>query len=58
MFGRNRDGQLGRGGEVESNTPFRAQPKQVASLVKNHNVAVEGIALGTNHCIALAVKKI
>jgi alpha-tubulin suppressor-like RCC1 family protein len=27
LFGRNRDGQLGRGGEVESNTPFRAQPK-------------------------------
>lgn len=56
MFGRGRDGQLGRGGENESNT-YRAQPKQVTELEKE-GLLVEDIALGYNHCIALAVKKI
>jgi hypothetical protein len=58
MFGRGRDGQLGRGGEVESIAAYRTQPKQVVSLVKNQNAIVEDLALGSNHCIALAVKKI
>jgi hypothetical protein len=58
MFGRGRDGQLGRGGEVESIAAYRTQPKQVVSLVKDKNAIVEDLALGSNHCIALAVKKI
>lgn len=58
MFGRGRDGQLGRGGEIESIAAYRTQPKQVISLVRDHSAIVEDIALGSNHCIALAVKKI
>jgi alpha-tubulin suppressor-like RCC1 family protein len=58
LFGRGRDGQLGRGGEIESIAAYRTQPKQVISLVRDQNAIVEDIALGSNHCIALAVKKI
>lgn len=58
LFGRGRDGQLGRGGEVESIAAYRTEPKRVNSLQKEHNVLVEEIALGSNHCLALAVKKI
>ena len=32
LFGRGRDGQLGRGGEVESIAAYRTEPKQVVSL--------------------------
>lgn len=58
MFGRGRDGQLGRGGEIESIAAYRTEPKQVVTLQKEHNVIVEDVALGSNHCLALAVKKI
>lgn len=58
MFGRGRDGQLGRGGEIESVAAYRTEPKQVVTLVKEHQAVVEDIALGSNHCLALAVKKI
>jgi hypothetical protein len=58
MFGRGRDGQLGRGGEIESIAAYRTQPKQVVSLVKEHKAMVEDLALGRNHCIALSVKNI
>ena len=58
LFGRGRDGQLGRGGEVESVAAYRTEPKQVVSLEKDQKVAVEDIALGSNHCLALAVKRI
>lgn len=56
LFGRGRDGQLGRGGEIESIAAYRTEPKPVNSLIKEHQV--EDIALGSNHCLALAVKKI
>lgn len=58
MFGRGRDGQLGRGGEVESIAAYRTEPKQVVSLQKEHNCLVEDLALGSNHCLAMAAKKI
>ncbi len=56
MLGKARDGQLGRGGEVESNAG-RTQPKEVTFFGKE-NLSVEELALGNNHCLALAVKKI
>lgn len=56
MLGKARDGQLGRGGEVESNAG-RTEPKEVPYFAKE-NLSIEEIALGNNHCIALAVKKI
>jgi len=48
MFGRGRDGQLGRGSQLESMASYRTEPKKVEDL-KN----VKEIALGDNHSIAL-----
>ena len=56
MLGKARDGQLGRGGEIESNAG-RTEPKEV-NFFSKQNLAVEEIALGNNHCLALSVKKI
>jgi len=46
---------LGRGGEVESVAAYRTEPKQVLALQRE---SIEELALGSNHCLALAVKKI
>ena len=48
MFGRGRDGQLGRGSQLESMAAYRTEPKKVEDLTH-----VSKIALGTNHSLAL-----
>lgn len=57
MFGRGRDGQHGRGDEVESMAAYRTEPKHVSKLAKE-GFKVEEVALGSNHCLALAAKKL
>jgi|LauGreDrversion4_2_1035121.scaffolds.fasta_scaffold1012789_1 hypothetical protein len=37
---------------------YRTEPKPVVSLQRDYNALVEDIALGSNHCLALTVKKI
>lgn len=56
MFGRGRDGQLGRGDIVESMAAFRAEPKEVQNISHNLKSEVLELALGSNHSIALARK--
>lgn len=52
MFGRGRDGQLGRGDVIESMAAYRTTPLRVEYLVKN-DLKVSKLALGSNHSIAL-----
>jgi hypothetical protein len=49
---------LGRAEELESMAAYRTEPKQVLALQNKYNVKVEDLALGSNHCLALAAKKI
>lgn len=58
MFGRGRDGQLGRGDVVESMAAFRTEPKEVVNISQTLKAEVLQLALGSNHCIALAAKKL
>lgn len=51
LFGRGRDGQLGRGDELESMAAYRTEPKQVTAFDKL-GCTVEDVALGNNHCLA------
>jgi alpha-tubulin suppressor-like RCC1 family protein len=53
MFGRGRDGQLGRGDVIESMAAYRTTPLRVEYFVKN-DIKVSKLALGSNHSIALA----
>lgn len=52
MFGRGRDGQLGRGDIVESIAAYRTSPLKVEYFVKN-DIKVNKLALGANHSVAL-----
>lgn len=52
MFGRGRDGQLGRGDVIESIAAYRTTPLRVEYFVKN-DIEVDKLALGSNHSIAL-----
>ena len=56
MFGRGRDGQLGRGDVVESMAAFRTEPKEVVCISNTLKAEVTQLALGSNHSIALARK--
>ena len=58
LFGRGRDGQLGRGDEVESGAAFRTEPKEVTSFKKKFDSEVLDLALGSNHTLALAAKRL
>jgi alpha-tubulin suppressor-like RCC1 family protein len=54
LFGRGRDGQLGRGNKsIESSATRRPNPTLV-EFFKDSNLEVEHIALGTNHTLATA----
>jgi alpha-tubulin suppressor-like RCC1 family protein len=57
LFGRGRDGQLGRGDAIESVAAFRTEPKEVTTFSKSNSNVVD-VALGSNHSIALAAKRI
>ena len=57
LMGRGRDGQLGRGDNVESIAAFRAEPTPVEFFTKE-NLVVEKLALGSNHSIAVASKRV
>lgn len=37
LFGRGRDGQLGRGDEIESMAAYRTEPKRVDAIQKKFN---------------------
>jgi hypothetical protein len=52
MFGRGRDGQLGRGDVMESMAAYRTNPLRVEYLF-NNNIKTKQVALGANHSIAL-----
>lgn len=52
MFGRGRDGQLGRGDVLESMAAYRTTPQRVEYFVKN-GIKVKKLALGSDHSIAL-----
>jgi len=52
MFGRGRDGQLGRGDVLESMAAYRTTPLRVEYFAKN-SINVSKLALGSNHSIAL-----
>ena len=52
MFGRGRDGQLGRGDVIESIAAYRTSPLRVEYFVKNE-IKVDKLALGSNHSVAL-----
>ena len=56
-MGRGRDGQLGRGSEVESIAVARSEP-QLCEQFRTANVRIEDIALGSNHTLAVGVPKI
>lgn len=55
MFGRGRDGQLGRGDVIESMAAYRMEPVRVEYLFKNE-IKASQIALGANHSMALVSK--
>ena len=57
MFGRGRDGQLGRGGELTSIAGYSVEPKQVMDLKTIYNADVQELALGNNHSLALCIKR-
>jgi len=43
---------------MESMAAYRTEPKQVASFVRIHKSDIVDLALGSNHCLALASKRI
>ena len=53
MFGRGKDGQLGRGEGIEAMAASRPQPLEVFSL----RCRAEKLALGSNHSLALCMQK-
>jgi alpha-tubulin suppressor-like RCC1 family protein len=53
LFGRGRDGQLGRGDEMESTAAYRTEPKIVNAFTKSDSKVID-LALGNNHSLALA----
>ena len=57
LMGRGRDGQLGRGSEVESIAAYRAEPTLV-EYFKQNNLKVVNLALGSNHSLAVASPRI
>jgi alpha-tubulin suppressor-like RCC1 family protein len=57
LMGRGRDGQLGRGSELESNATERTVPTLV-EFFRSQNMHVEDLALGANHTIALASPRV
>ena len=57
LMGRGRDGQLGRGSEVESIAVARAEP-QLCEHFRNANLRVENIALGSNHTLAVTSPRV
>ncbi|KAA8491669.1 Ultraviolet-B receptor UVR8 [Porphyridium purpureum] len=50
VFGRGRDGQLGRGTELESNAAYRTTPVRVESVPRGQ---VRGVAAGADHTLIL-----
>lgn len=57
LMGRGRDGQLGRGSEVESTAAYRAEPNLVEYFRQN-NLKVVNLALGSNHSLAVASPRV
>lgn len=55
-MGRGRDGQLGRGSEVESIAAYRTTP-QLVEFFHKAGLSVDDLALGTNHTLAVASLK-
>ena len=56
IFGRGRDGQLGRADVIESMAVARSVPMRVDYFIQN-GLVVRDIALGTNHSVALTCNK-
>ena len=56
LFGRGRDGQLGRSDIIESIAVSRPTPSKV-DFFSVCEMMVDDVALGTNHSIALTTKK-
>jgi len=53
IFGRGRDGQLGRGDELESVASYRTEPQPV-EFFRKQKLFVEEVALGGYHSMVLA----
>ena len=57
LMGRGRDGQLGRGGKVESIATPRSEPTLVEYFSQN-NLKIDDLTLGSNHSLAIASPKV
>lgn len=57
LMGRGRDGQLGRGSEVESIAVSRPEPL-LCEHFKNNKLTVKDLVLGSNHSLAIAAPKV
>lgn len=53
IFGRGRDGQLGRGDQLESMASYRTKPLPVPFFSSNDDLTVQKISLGGQHSVAL-----
>jgi len=56
VFGRGRDGQLGRGDQLESVASYRTEPRPVEFFQKN-GMKVVDVSLGGEHSMVMAVQK-
>ena len=52
MWGRGRDGQLGRGDQIESVASYHADPLLV-SFFSQRSLSVRQVALGSDHSVAV-----